>query len=149
MAETIGLRRLLLGTPLGSREGEQEIKEELNEHIKGMIELVPKVYGNSDPCKQAVLEMKHVVSMDSVACKRAMLLYGMAVEKEVCDHWKEHQADGSSALADDLQSRVLPFVIPRFFKHSCQCPDALVILTMVLADMWGGEQLGNWPNVPL
>ena len=148
MGESIGLRRLLLGTPLGDREGEEKMKEELNRHINGMIELVPKVYGDSDPCKQAVLEMRHVVRMDSVACQRAMLLFGISAEKEMCDHWDGNQADGSSALAKDLQSRVLPFVVPRFFKHSCQCPDSFVILAMVLTEMWGGEKLGNWPNVP-
>ena len=143
--ESTGLRRLIMGKALGDRVGEDNIGEELNGHLRGMLDLIPKVYGDSEPTKQALCELRNVIKLESVACKRAMLLYGMSTERELCDHWKSSQADGSAALAKALQSRVLPFVVQRFFKHSCQCPEAFVVLTMVLADMWEGEKLGNWP----
>ena len=147
MSKGIGLRKLLLGTPLGDREEEQEIKEELNEHLLGLLDLIPKSYGESDACKQAVIEVGRVVEMDSVACKRAMLLYALYAEKEVCDYWRSSQTDGSSNLARDLKSRVLPFTCPRFFKNSCQAPETFVLLSMVMSEMWQGETLGNWPSI--
>lgn len=146
--EDPGLRSLLLGTPLGQREGEARIEKEMDRHLKGMVKLIPQVYGNTEPCRQAVAEVKAVLQMHDVMCKRAMLLYGMSKEREMCDHWRSRDADGSAALANDLQSRVLPFVVPRFFKHSCQCPDAFVVMTMVMSEMWKGECLGNWPRAP-
>lgn len=146
--QKVGLKELMLGSPLSIREDEEKIKEGLNKHLRGMLELIPKVYGNSEAAKQAVMEVKHVVEMDSIPCKRAMVLYGLFAEREICDYWSSNQADGSAALAKDLQSRVLPFVTPRFFKHSCQSPETFVVLSMMLAEMWGGEKLGNWPNVP-
>ena len=147
-SEGPGLRSLLMGTPLGQREGEGRIEKEVDRHLKGMIELMPHVYGNTEPCRQAVMEVNAVVKMHDIMCKRAMLLYGMSKEREMCDHWRSRDADGSAALANDLHSRVLPFVVPRFFKHSCQCPDAFVVMTMVMTEMWEGESLGNWPRAP-
>lgn len=144
----IGLRELLLGQALCAREDDDTIKDELNRYLRGILELIPRVYGSSDATKQALAEVKHVVEMDSIQCKRAMLLYGLFAETEISDYFSSNQADGSSALAKDLKSRVLPFVTPRFFKHSCQSPDTFVVLCMTLADMWGGETLGNWPAVP-
>lgn len=141
-----GLRSLLLGTPLGHREGEPSIEREVDMHLKGMIELMPRVYGNTEPCKQAVVELNAVVDMKDMMCKRAMLLYGMSKESAMCDHWMSRDADGSAALANDLQGRVLPFVVPRFFKHGCQCPDTFVVMVMVVSEMWTGENLGNWPH---
>jgi hypothetical protein len=146
--DRIGLREILLGTSLGSREGEARVATEIDVHLNGLIKLIPKVYGNTEACKQAVMEVNTVVDMNNMACKRAMLLYGIATERQMCDYWGSRQADGSAALAKDLHSRVLPFVVPRFFKHSCQTPDSFVVLSLVMSEMWQGEQLGNWPSVP-
>lgn len=137
-----------MGSPLGNREAEGVIEAEVNKHLNGLIELIPKVYGNTEPCRQAVAEVAAMAAMQDTMCKRAMLLYGLSKERDICEYWKSHDADGSAALAEDLHSRVLPFVVPRFFKHSCQSPDAFVIITMLLSEMWGGEKLGNWPRVP-
>jgi len=146
----LGLRTLLLGTPLlGDRdEGELKVAAGIDSHLLALVELLPKIYGDSEPCRQAVLEVGTVVDMTAtrkcMACKRAMLLYALATEKEVCDHWKDRRSDGSADLARDLNQRVLPFLTPRFFKHSCQSPESFVMLTAMLAEMWQGEDLGNF-----
>ena len=136
----------MLGSPLQSKEGEEEIKEELNRHLRGLLDLIPRVYGNSDAVKQALMEVKRVVEMDNIACKRAMMLYGLFAEQEIFDHFRSSEKD--SGLAEDLKKRVLPFVTPAFFKESCQSPETFVVLSMMLVEMWGGETLGNWPSVP-
>ena len=144
-----GLRSLLLGSPLGGREDEVKIEHEIDRHLRGMLNLIPSVYGDTEPCRQAVMEVKTVLKMHDMACKRAMLLYGMSKEQEMCDYWNSRDdTDGSAELANDLNRRILPFVVPRFFKHSCQCPDAFVVMTLVMSEMWKGENLGNWPRAP-
>lgn len=110
------------------------------------------MYGDTDACKQAVLEVGTLIDMGSskqcVACKRAMLLYAIATESEISGHWSESYSDGSAAMAKDLSERVLPFLVPRFFKHSCQAPEAFVVMSLVLSEMWGGEKLGNFGCSP-
>lgn len=144
----VGLRTLLMGTPMGDREGEGEVVYVLNSHLLGLMDLLPRVYGDNEPCRQAVLEMGVIVDMDAskecVACKRAALLYALHNEPDVRAHWTEGREAGSAALARDLSSRVLPFIVPRFFKESCQVPEAFVTLALVMSEMWAGEQLGNW-----
>ena len=139
------LRDLLLGSHFGQREEDNSLEQEINKHLRGLIQLMPRVYGNTEPCKQAIREVKSVVDMRDMTCKRAMLLYGLSKERELCDYWRGSE---SATLADDLHNRVLPFVTPRFLKHCCQCPDAFVVICMVMAEMWKGEQLGNWPRAP-
>ena len=148
--QDLGLRTLLMGIPLGDREedGEMNVAAGIDGHLLALVELLPKIYGDNEPCRQAVLEVGTVVDMTAtrkcMACKRAMLLYALATEKEVCDHWKDRRSDGSADFAKDLNQRVLPFLTPRFFKHSCQSPDSFVTLAVMLAEMWQGEDLGNF-----
>jgi hypothetical protein len=150
--QSVGLRSMLLGAPLDGRdeEGSQDahLNKQLDMHLNGLIELIPRVYGDMEPCRQAVMELRAIGQTRDAACKRAALLYGIAREREMCDYWSGRQADGSAALAKDLHGRVLPFVVPRFFKHSCQCPDSFVLFSMLLSEMWEGEKLGNWPRAP-
>ncbi len=147
-AGSMGLRNMLLGPPLD--EERPPVSAALDSHLLGMLELLPKVYGDDEECKQAVLEVGAVVDMDGakrecVACKRAALLYGLHHERALRHHWEGQHADGSAAMARDLATRVLPFVVPRFVRHGCQTPEVFVLLTLVLSEMWEGEQLGNWP----
>ena len=147
-AGSLGLRNMLLGTPLA--EERPPVAPALDSHLLGMLDLLPQTYGDDEACKQAVLEVGAVVDMDGakrecVACKRAALLYGLHHERALRDHWQDQHADGSAAMAQDLATRVLPFVVPRFVRHGCQSPEAFVLLTLVLTEMWPGEQLGNWP----
>lgn len=154
MGESMGLRDMLLGPPLSdARPRAETVAAALDGHLLGLLELLPQVYGDGEACRQAVLEMGAVVDMDGsqrecVACKRAALLYALHTEAAVRDHWKERHGDGSAAFAHDLATRVLPFVVPRFLRHGCQAPEAFVLLTLVLSEMWEGERLGNWPLEP-
>jgi hypothetical protein len=70
-------------------------------------------------------------SKECVACKRAMLLYGLSAEAEIQCYW-ERREDVSAAVARDLSSRVLPFILRRFVKESCQTPEQFVILSILL-----------------
>ena len=143
--ERVGLRSLLFGTCARDRES---VAEDLNAHLRGLAGLVAEVYGDTEPCRQAVAEINTIVNMAStrecIYCKRAMLLFGMHQEEELVAYWADYR-DDSAELARDLASRVLPFIVPRFIKESCQEPQAFVTLALVLADMWEGERLGNWP----
>ena len=49
-------------------------------------------------------------------------------------------------LARDLHERVLPLLLPRFLRNSCQAPDAFVAGALVLAELWPDERVGNWPR---
>lgn len=147
------LKDMVMGSPLGVEREKEAMVQSLNSHLLGLVDLLPRVYGDSDACKQAVLEVGTLIDMDDrrecIASKRAMLLYAIASEKEVAEHWAEQHSDGSAALAKDLSTRVLPFLVPRFFKNSCQSPEAFVVMALVMSEMWGGEKLGNFPLSPL
>ena len=110
--------------------------------------LLPRVYGENEECRQAVLEIRTVTEMsrsaEGIVCRRALYLYALSAEAEVCNYWKRHD-DDSRALATDLHERVLPFVVPRFIKQSCQNPHAFLVLVAMLAEMWPDETLGNFP----
>jgi hypothetical protein len=145
-----GLRRLLMGPPLSQRgEGEDtEGVHQLNEVLTAVKGLLPQVYGEGIASDQACMELQRVIAMpgtyDGMACKRASVLFAMQREKEVAAHFVAEDAE----FATDLRDRVLPFATPRFVRHSFQTPDAYVVLTNVLAEMWAGERLGNWPLQP-
>ena len=145
--ERMGLRDLVLGTSFVERGTEEDAASALNNHLLALIELLPKVYGDNDPCRQAVLEIGTVVDMpatqECIVCKRAMLLYAIATEGEASNYWSKSK-DGSEELARDLRDRVLPFITPRFLKHCCQAPDHYVRLSLLLTEMWRGENLGNF-----
>ena len=151
-AVKVGLRSMIMGMPLGSKQGHKEMVSALNKHLLAVIDLIPQVYGDNEPSRQAVLEVGTVVDMDGsrecLACKRAMLMYALATETVVCSHWQKSVEDGSAGMANDLSGRVLPFLMPRYFKNSCQAPAEFVQLALVLSEMWKGEQLGNFPLSP-
>jgi hypothetical protein len=146
-ARELDLRTLLMGAPMGDPTEECGVVTQLNNHLLGMAKLLPSVYGENESCQQAVMELCVLVDMDDskecVACKRAMLLYGLSAEAEIQCYW-DRRVDGSSAVARDLSSRVLPFIIRRFVKQSCQTPEEFVILSILLSEMWAGETLGNY-----
>ena len=148
----MGLRELLMGGCLSTKTDCDRLSESLNGHLLGLIDLLPRVYGDTDACRQAVLEVGTLVDMGMskrcIACKRAMLLYAIATESEISSHWSGSRSDGSSAMAKDLSERVMPFLVPRFFKHSCQAPEAFVVMSLILSEMWRGERLGNFSCSP-
>ena len=154
MQRRVGIRPLLLGQSLTDRTTDRTAIA-LNAHIRGVNNLLPKVYGDSEASKQAQMEFGRIIDFpdtkDGAWCRRAALLFALAREREMVKHFAEQERklqgdNGRPTYAEDLHSRVLPFVLPRFLKHSCQAPDTFVVLTLVLAEMWEGENLGNWPG---
>ena len=111
--------------------------------MEGTRALLRRVYGDGEEAAQADFELRAVCAMDGAtpagaACQRAALLFALAHEAELAAHYGPY--------ARDLAERVLPFVTPRFVANSCQRPDAYVQLSVVLAELWAGEPLGNWPR---
>ena len=154
----VGLRPLLLGPPLTER-GEQDTTAKcLSAHMTGLVGLLPQVYGDSTACIQAVHEVQALAAEpenpDVVVCKRAALLFAVHKEKEIARYFVEQERklagteegkENEKTFAEDMRDRVLPFLLPRFLKNSCQTPNSMLVLAMVLHEMWEGEQLGNWP----
>ena len=152
MNRLVGLRPLLVGPPLTERKHDDPTARGLDTHLSGVRALLPQVYGATDACKQAVAQFEELQQEASaeggVWCKRAALLYAVLREKEVGDWFvnQERQVVPEGVtFAEDMQKRVLPFVMPLFVRNSCQAPEAMVMLSLVLNELWAGEQLGNWP----
>ena len=145
MAKAVPLRRLLLGSDLASRDAPEQVRAELDSYLNAIAEMLPGVYGDTEPTRQAQLEIDSLVAMDSskecLACKRTMLLYAIFAEPGLASHWQGADAE----MAADLHNRVLPFVTPRFIGQSAQQPDAFLQLSLVLSEMWRGERLANFP----
>lgn len=137
------LRDLLMGTPLTERDAEGMHKG-LNVELQRVVDFLPEVYGPEEATRQAQLELRDVIAMpetpETLSCRRAAVLFAMGREPEVARQF------GEGEFVQELQARVLPITLPRFLRHSCQAPDTFVTLTMVLAEMWKGEALGNWPR---
>ena len=149
----VGMRRMLMGLPLSQRSAADDTLErkDLDRHLSAVSDLIPQVYGDSEACRQAKMELDLVIELDgedSLECKRAALLFAMSREKELEMHLMQTaEAAGSKddyMLVKDLKDRVLPFVFPRFLRNLCQTPDSFIVLTCVLSEMWAGEVLGNY-----
>ena len=152
MENRVGLRPLLLGPPLSERHADHTLKG-LDSHVAGLCPLVAQVYGDSPAAKQAAAELNGIAQLgpgkDEAACKRAAVLFGLSKEPELLRHFSGQERaihDGvDPTFSEDMANRVLPFVTPRFLRHSCQSPEAYVMTCVVLGEMWKGERLGNWP----
>jgi hypothetical protein len=141
------LRSALVGAPLSTRCSGwcDPTHAKLDAHLRGVIDLLPVSYGHSTSVAQACAELSHVVLLPdtttpNLACKRAALLFALHLEVEVQAYFSDEP------FARDMYERILPFLMPRFLKHSCQSPEAFVQACVLLADMWEGEVLGNWPR---
>jgi hypothetical protein len=153
MQNRVGLRPLLLGAPLSDREVDHTLKG-LESHVGGMCGLVEQVYGTTPAARQAAAELNSIAQLPTgeheVTCKRATVLFGLSKEPELLRYFSGqeravHSGDEPS-FTEDMVHRVLPFVAPRFLRHSCQSPDSFVLACVVLGEMWRGEKLGNWPR---
>ena len=143
------LRAVIMGTPLSARPAHAGRREQplqqLDAHLRGVVALLPARYGRSAAIRQACAELERLIALpdegvSTLACKRAALLFALHSEPQVQHYFADEP------FARDLYERVLPFLMPRFLKHSCQSPQAFVDACLVLADMWEDEQLGNWPR---
>ena len=153
MERRVGLRPLLMGPPLNERSSDPTLTT-LDSHLEAVAELLPKVYGDTEASQQAQMQFKQFLKMeqdyDGVLCKRAALLFALGREKELGTFFSEQERliqgqDGNPTYAEDMKHRVLPFILPRYVRNSCQTPDSFVVLANVLAELWAGEQLGNYP----
>lgn len=144
--QTTTLRNMLMGPALNERDQGDHYVEDIHAHLRGVQELIPRVYGDSDACNHASMEIGTIIKMDPqrtdcVASKRAMLLCALAAEEGV----KKHLAETDEGYARDMAERVLPFIKARFYKHCCQNPESFVLMALLLSEMWPEERLGNWP----
>lgn len=73
----------------------------------------------------------------ALARKRALFLIGFHLEPEILAYFVEDAA--CVELANDLQRRVLPVVIPWFISGMCQDPQAFCNLVALLTRMWPSE----------
>ena len=142
------LRELLLGAPLDARgdaaAATAALVDALDAELRAVLALLPQVYdGATEPCLQAILEFKRILALprdaDGIVCRRAALLFALAREPEIAARFDE-------PLARDLHDRVLPLLLPRFLRNSCQAPDAFVAGALVMAELWPAEHVGNWPR---
>ena len=153
MERRTGLRPLLLGPPLTERERDPTLTT-LDSHLEGVADLLPKVYGETEASQQAQMYFRRFLDMgterDGVLCKRAALLFALGKEKELGAYLAQQERavqgqDGRPTFSEDMRERVLPFILPRYIRNSCQCPDTFVVLACVLSELWAGEKLGNFP----
>ena len=142
--DMLSLKVLLFGAPLYERgDGDLNILvEELNACLRGVIELLSAEVGPCLPMDQAKLEWGRIISMNAdfsgVAARRAALIFAFHTMEGVRLHFAVHEPE----LVRDLEQRVLPIVVPAFLAGMAQKPEALVILTSTLSEMWVGEQMG-------
>ena len=98
--------RLLMGLPLCQRSAAADALErkDLDRHLAAVAALMPELYGDSEACRQAKMELDLVVELEgeeSLECKRAALLFTLAREKELGLHFaRAAKAVGSE---DDLR----------------------------------------------
>lgn len=137
------LRTLLFGAPLDPRaEGDVgALVEELNACLRGILVLLESEVGPCQPLDQAKLEWGRLIAMRAdfrgVAARRAALIFALHTLQAV----RAHFAADEPELVDDLERRVLPMVVPAFLAGMAQKPEALVLLTSTLAEMWPGEAI--------
>ena len=142
---------MLLGPAMTQRTEATDAEDlaTIDGYLAAVTELLPQVYGDDEASQQAVMEFQRFQTLpadhDGLLCRRAALLFALAREPEVGAHL-EAAGGASAAYARDLRERVLPFILPRYLRNSCQAPDAFVVLSCVLSELWAGEPLGNWPQ---
>lgn len=134
---------------------DDETHAQLERHLRGLRALLPKRYGESLQVRQTLIEVDVLLDLprthDALQCKRAALLFALGREREVSRFFDRldraaGSVDGPRGFALDLAERVLPLTTPLFLRNCCQSPDGYVLLNLVLAELWAGERLGNWPR---
>lgn len=136
---TSDLRSLFLARTGTDGEVRQQHRR-LEAHIEGLRVLLSS--GQSRSCEAAgaaAEEIEYIVRMhdeqgaqSALQCKRALLLAAMTWLPEVGLHF------AADAYAPRLQ-RALALLTPRYLHNSCQAVGQYVSSTVVLADLWGGE----------
>ena len=145
-----------MGRSLAQRHNTEEhckaLNEEMNDVLRRLGNHIRKVYGSKPSARMAAEEIEEMAEIEGtpngIMCKRGAMLYALTKEPEMVEHFAALEEEGAKGLnVRDLTERVLPWLAPRFVKHSCQAPDAFVMACLVMSEMWRGEKLGNWPLV--
>ena len=132
------LRGLLYGKPLNMRTASDvyELCEELDACLRGIMEILPEETGDGDALEQARLEWSRLIenkpSFQSVAMKRAALLFSLCTLEPVREHFRETDAD----LVSDLETRVLRLTTPRWLADMAQNPESYVMVTCLMTELW-------------
>lgn len=145
MATEVALSDLIFGSQLHTRagpEGDRGVYG-LDPAVRGVAAVLKRELGPDDPpCSQALLEWGRISELpldyDGVAARRAALLFALWREPDVQDHYRRSEPE----LVDDLCTRILPLVCPRFLANQAQSPDVLVAMVSVLWSMWDAGDLG-------
>ena len=143
------LSSLLMGTPLSARESPPDndaLAAALDEALaRAMHTLGQNVEGVGEPLTQAQLEWARVAGLPSdfggIAARRACLLFALHREPETRRWFALREPE----LVADLTDRVLPVTTPPFISGMAQAPDAYVVLTTMLLELFPGEALGGAP----
>jgi hypothetical protein len=127
------------------------IEKELNLVILGILDLFQSIYKSKHHavaetwfCCRRLTTLP--MSPESIAIKRASILVCLFQERDVQLHFREMSGGVEAAFVDDLVTRVLPLLIPRFIATSFMRPAALVVLTLMLYEMWPSQRLGAFPH---
>lgn len=116
------LHDALFGSSIAGRKGRDAATPRLDAILEGLIDVLRREMGDTEATDQAVLEMGRVIKLPltehmAVQAKRAAVLYALWRERDVQEHFRQR---GEAALVDDLCTRVLPMVLPRFVFNQCQ-----------------------------
>jgi hypothetical protein len=144
-----------MGPPMSKREGCESVDtiQLLNSHVQGVVDLLGRVYDTlPDELERAQTDLQYVLNLPinnhrALACKRALVLTAMHLEREVAEHFEddERRTDGGR-MARDLTERVIPFLLPVYVRDMCQSPERFVLLAVVLSTLFAGERLGSFPT---
>jgi hypothetical protein len=127
------------------------LEKELNLVILGVLELFKEIYQSKHHAvKEAWCHFHRLtllpIGPESIAVKRAAILVCLFQERDVQLHFKEMANGIDAAFVEDLITRVLPLLIPRYISTSFMRPAALVLLTLMMSEMWTAQQLGTFPH---
>lgn len=152
--DMVGIRPLLLGAPLSTKENDPRPMLCVDSHVEGVRQLIQKVYGERQPLEvvRVLDELQYVVDLptteyNGASCKRALVLMAMHLEREVADYFDSQEGmvyQGEPSVARDIKERVVPFLLPMYVSDMCQDPERFVAMTTVLATMWAGETMGSF-----
>jgi len=141
------LSSLLRGRPLSARNDTDDAADKslalaLDVALgHAMVTLSREVAGVGEPLSQAQHEWARVSTLPAdfggIAARRACLLFALHREPAT----RERYARAEPALVRDLTERVLPISTPPFIAGMAQSPDAFVVLTTMLLDLFPGEAL--------
>jgi len=160
------LAKAIIGPPLNATtEAHDCVVATLDNHLAGLEEYVRKTYPLEDiDMEPTIADIKRVRAMagttaEELVAKRAMVLLSMYMEENVTLHHMSREIeereeledseeqpdlediDEKSLFAYDMDTRVLPTLIPTLMRTMCQRPEAFVQMAAVLNTMWKGEDL--------